>query len=166
MGQFEQALEKYAKYVIQQSRSNLARKEQNTSNKLYESLNYRIQNGRVKFLGEEYGLYQDKGVRGAEGHYADQATSGSPFKYRHHPSSDGEFVKSLSKWIKKKGIKGRDEKGRFIKDKTLSYLIARSIYKKGIRATMFFTKPFEEALPLFEDEILEGFLEDNLNLEE
>ena len=30
---------------------------------------------------------------------------------------------------------------------------------------MFFTKPFESALPLFEDDILEGFLEDNLKLD-
>jgi hypothetical protein len=164
MGKFEQALEKYAKYVIQQSRSNLTRKEHKASGKLYESLSYKIQANRVKFLGEEYGLYIDKGVRGSEGHYADQTTSGSPFQYRHHPSSDGEFVKSLSKWIKKKGIKGRDEKGRFIKDKTLSYLIARSIYKKGIRATLFFTKPFERGLDLYGDEIVAGYLEDNLTI--
>jgi len=30
---------------------------------------------------------------------------------------------------------------------------------------MFFTKPFEEALPLFEDDFLEGFLNDNLKIE-
>ena len=164
MGQFEQALEKYAKYVIQQSRSNLSRKGQNTSKRLYQSLSYKIKGTNVNFEGLQYGTYQDQGVRGAEGHYADKATSGSPFKYRHHPSSDGEFVKSLSKWIKKKGIKGRDEKGRFIKDKTLSYLIARSIYKKGIRATLFFTKPFERGLDLYGDEIVAGYLEDNLTI--
>lgn len=163
MGKFEQALEKYAKYVIQQSRSNLTKQGNSASGSLYKSLSYKIQGSKVKFLSNKYGVYQDQGVRGAEGHYADKATSGSPFKYRHHPSSDGEFVKSLSKWIKKKGIKGRDKKtGRFITDKSLTYLIARSIYRKGIRATLFFTKPFERGLDLYGDEIVLGYIDDNL----
>ena len=164
MGQFEQALEKYAKYVIQQSRSKLTKKGNKASGRLYNSLSYKIQGGKVKFEGLEYGLYIDQGVRGAEGHYADEATSGSPFKYKHHPSSDGPFAKSLSKWIKKKGIRGRDKKGRFITNQSLSYLIARSIYKKGIRATLFFTKPFERGLDKYGDEIVAGYLEDNLEI--
>lgn len=158
MGQFEQALEKYAKYVIQQSRSNLARKEQNTSNKLYESLNYRIQNGRVTFQSEEYGAYQDKGVRGAESTYPESRKS--PFKYRDKRPPSSVF----DKWTIKKGIAPRDEEGKFIKRKSLNYLIARSIYKKGIRATLFFTKPFERGLDLYGDEIVAGYLEDNLTI--
>lgn len=38
-------------------------------------------------------------------------------------------------WIKLRGIKGRDSKGRFITDKSLSFVIARSIGIKGIRPT-------------------------------
>ena len=158
MGQFEQALEKYAKYVIQQSRSNLSRKEQNTSNKLYESLNYRIQNGRVTFQSEEYGAYQDKGVKGAESTYPESRKS--PFKYRDKRPPSSVF----DKWTIKKGIAPRDEEGKFIKRKSLNYLIARSIYKKGIRATLFFTKPFERGLDLYGDEIVAGYLEDNLTI--
>ena len=158
MGQFEQALEKYAKYVIQQSRSNLSRKEQNTSNKLYESLNYRIQNGRVTFQSEEYGAYQDKGVKGAESTYPESRKS--PFKYRDKRPPSSVF----DKWTIKKGIAPRDEEGKFIKRKSLNYLIARSIYKKGIRATLFFTKPFERGLDLYGDEIVAGYIEDNLTI--
>ena len=66
MGKFEQALEKYAKYVIQQSRSNLSRKKHNASGNLYKSLSYKIQANRVKFLSDEYGSYLDQGVRGAK----------------------------------------------------------------------------------------------------
>ena len=158
MGKFEQALEKYAKYVIQQSRSNLSRKEDNSSNKLYESLNYRIQNGRVTFQSEEYGAYQDKGVKGAESTYPESRNS--PFRYRDKmPPS-----KVFDKWNVKKGIAPRDEERKFIKRKSLNYLIARSIYKKGIRATLFFTKPFERGLDLYGDEIVAGYLEDNLTI--
>jgi hypothetical protein len=51
----------------------------------------------------------------------------------------------------KSGIAPRDKNRKIYKRKSLNFLIARSIYKKGIRATMFFTKPFEDGLPLFED---------------
>tara|TARA_R100001079_G_scaffold45334_1_gene23016 strand:+ start:153 stop:635 length:483 start_codon:yes stop_codon:yes gene_type:complete len=160
MGQFEQALEKYAKYVIQQSRSKLTKKGNKASGRLYNSLSYKIQGGKVKFEGLEYGLYIDQGVRGAEGHYADKATSGSPYRYTNKmPPS-----KAFDKWIKKKGIRGRDKKGRFITDKSLTFLIARSIYKKGIRATLFFTKPFERGLDKYGDEIVAGYIEDNLTI--
>jgi hypothetical protein len=72
---------------------------------------------------------------------------------------------AFDKWSIKSGIAPRDSKGKFIKRKSLNYIIANSIFRKGIRASLFFTKPFEEALPLFEDEMLEGFLNDNLEIE-
>lgn len=158
MGQFEQALEKYAKYVIQQSRSNLARKGQNTSKRLYQSLSYRIKGTNVNFEGLQYGNYQDQGVRGAKSTYPE--SKNSPFRYRDKmPPS-----KVFDKWNVKKGIAPRDEEGKFISRKSLNYLIARSIYKKGIRATLFFTKPFERGLDLYGDEIVAGYLEDNLTI--
>jgi len=161
MGKFEEALEKYAKYVIKESRANLTRKGNKASGRLYQSLGYKIQGSKIKFEGLKYGLYQDQGVRGAEGHYADKATSGSPYRYRDKMPPSRAF----DKWIKKKGIKGRDKKtGRFITDKSLSYLLARSIYKKGIRATLFFTKPFERGQELYGEEWAAAFIEDNLTI--
>lgn len=157
MGKFEQALEKYAKYVIQQSRSNLTKQGNSASGSLYKSLSYKIQGSKVKFLSNEYGVYQDKGVKGANSSYNESRNS--PFKYRSKMPPSRVF----DKWIKQKGIKGRDKKtGRFITDKSLTYLIARSIYKKGIRATLFFTKPFERGLDLYGDEIVLGYIDDNL----
>tara|TARA_B100001027_G_C16083822_1_gene248518 strand:+ start:83 stop:559 length:477 start_codon:yes stop_codon:yes gene_type:complete len=158
MGKFEEALEKYAKYVIQQSRANLTRKGQKASGKLYQSLGYKIQGSKVKFESEEYGVYQDQGVRGAKSTYSE--SSKSPFRY----SSKMPPSRVFDKWTVKKGIAPRDEQGRFINRKSLNYLIARSIYKKGIRATMFFTKPFERGLDLFGDEIVAGYIEDNFKI--
>lgn len=158
MGKFEEALEKYAKYVIQQSRANLTRKGQKASGKLYQSLGYKIQGSKVKFESEEYGVYQDQGVRGAKSTYSQ--SSKSPFRY----SSKMPPSRVFDKWTVKKGIAPRDEQGRFINRKSLNYLIARSIYKKGIRATMFFTKPFERGLDLYGDEIVAGYIEDNFKI--
>ena len=65
--------------------------------------------------------------------------------------------------IKTKGIKGRDKKtGKFISDKSLKFLIARSIKNKGIRASMFFTKPFEAGIKKYENDIAIGYGDDIL----
>ena len=157
MSKFKKALEKYAKYVIQQSRSNLTKANSKASGKLYDSLSYKIDGTNVKFESEEYGLYQDQGVRGAKSYYADKGTSSSPFKYTTKMPPSSVF----DKWTIKKGIAPRDEKGRFINRKSLNYLIARSIYEKGIRATLFFTKPFERGIELYGDEMVAAYIEDN-----
>ena len=64
-------------------------------------------------------------------------------------------------YVKRKGIKGRDKKtGRFITNKSLQYLIARSIFQKGIKASMFFTKPFNQAYEKLPAELQENFVKD------
>ena len=159
MSEFRKALEKYAKYVIQQSRSNLTKKKNNASKQLYNSLEYRIQGDKISFLSEDYGEYLDKGVKGAKSTYPE--SSASPFKYttKQPPSS------VFDKWSIRKGIAPRDKQGKFVSRQSLNFLIARSIKNKGIRATLFFTKPFERGLDLYGDEIVAGYLEDKLNLQ-
>ena len=159
MSEFKKALEKYAKYVIQQSRSNLTKKKNNASKQLYNSLEYKIQGDKISFLSEKYGEFIDKGVKGAKSTYPE--SSASPFRYttKQPPSS------VFDKWSIRKGIAPRDKKGRFISRQSLNFLIARSIKNKGIRATLFFTKPFERGLDLYGDEIVAGYLEDKLNLQ-
>ena len=159
MSEFKKALEKYAKYVIQQSRSNLTKKKNNASKQLYNSLEYRIQGDKVSFLSEKYGEYLDKGVKGSKSTYPE--SSASPFKYttKQPPSS------VFDKWSIRKGIAPRDKQGRFVSRQSLNFLIARSIKNKGIRATLFFTKPFERGLDLYGDEIVAGYLEDKLDLQ-
>ena len=158
MSEFKKALEKYAKYVIQQSRSNLTKKKNNASKQLYNSLEYRIQGDKISFLSEKYGEYLDKGVKGSKSTYPE--SSASPFKYttKQPPSS------VFDKWSIRKGIAPRDKQGRFVSRQSLNFLIARSIKNKGIRATLFFTKPFERGLDLYGDEIVAGYLEDKLDL--
>ena len=165
MGKYEEALEKYAKYVVQQSRSNLTKKGNKASGDLYKSLGYQVTDDNITFTGEEYGLYQDQGVRGKNAYYS--ASANSPFRFGTGTGRKGGLTQGIAKWIKQKGIKGRDKKtGRFITDKSLTFLISRSIYDKGLRATLFFTKPFEAGLVKYGDEIAEAFIEDKINIEE
>ncbi len=66
----EQALKLFGDYVIQQSRSNLTKGKHNVDNKLYESLRYKLEVENdgvvVSFYMEDYGEFQDRGVKGVE----------------------------------------------------------------------------------------------------
>jgi hypothetical protein len=57
-------LNDFAKYVIQQSRSNLTKSNKNVNKKLYNSLDSEIEVGansfRLAFLMEDYGTFVDK----------------------------------------------------------------------------------------------------------
>ena len=168
MSEFKKAMEKYAKYVVQQARSNLSKGKNNASKKLYNSLGYEVKQNRTsggqfatgynaEFFMEEYGAYQDMGVHGAKSSYVENRKS--PFRY----TTKQPPTRAFDKWIKIKGIKGRDKKtGRFITDQSLKFLIARSIKNKGIRASLFFTKPFEAGINKYGDEIAGGFGDDVL----
>ena len=174
MGKFEEALEKYAKYVIQQSRSNLT-KAKKGGGKLYNSLGYKIDSPRVKFLSEDYGVFVDQGVRGKNpskvspnAKIRGQQAPNSDFKFGSgkSPKTFKQFVNKMSIWAKDKKVRFRDEKGRFARGnyKSLGYVIASNIYNRGIRPTMFFTKPFERGLELYGDEIVAGYIEDNFKI--
>jgi hypothetical protein len=162
--QTKEILNKFAKYVIQQSRTNLSKSKKNSSKSLYNSLDhkYKVVNGGIgiQFLMDEYGIYQDKGVRGANAYYADSATSQSPYSFK--TSSKIPPVKTLADWAKRKNIRLRDKKGRYSKGNynTIGFLIARSIKDKGIRASLFFTKPFEKAYKNLPKDLVKGFIND------
>ena len=65
-----EALNKFGKYLVQQSRSNLTRGNKNVSKALYNDLDYNIEVGKESFLFSfkmpEYGIYQDSGVSGTD----------------------------------------------------------------------------------------------------
>jgi hypothetical protein len=164
MEELKKVLKKYAEYVIEQAKENLKKGGRygthDKSGELSKSLSYIIDiNNKISFQSLKYGEFLDKGVKGAKSTYPESRES--PFKYTDKMPPSSVF----DKWSIRSGIAPRDEKGRFIKRKSLSFAIAKSIYKKGIRASMFFTKPFEDALPLFEDDMLDALLNDNLKLD-
>lgn len=148
----QKALNAFGKYVVQQSRSNLTKNKKNSTKKLYDSLDYEVNVGAndlsVIFSMEDYGKFQDLGVSGVKKKY------NTPYSYKDKMPP----AKAFSDWVVRKGLEGiRDEKGRFIKRKSLQFLIARSIYNKGIKPSLFFTKPFEKAFERLPQELQEKF---------
>tara|TARA_R100001591_G_scaffold41713_2_gene53059 strand:+ start:709 stop:1209 length:501 start_codon:yes stop_codon:yes gene_type:complete len=149
-----QAMNDFAKYVIQQSRSNLTKGNKNVTKKLYNSLDKKINKTKtgleLSFEMLEYGLYQDKGVSGTKKKYD------TPFKYtnKRPPSS------AFDKWNVRKGIAPRGRGGQFAKRKGLNYVIAKSIFEQGIKPSLFFTKPFEKRFNNFINELQIGVADD------
>jgi hypothetical protein len=124
----QEALEAFKKFVIQQARTRLSKERKNVSKELYNSLDATVKampnSILVEFEMNEYGLYQDKGVSGTEKKYD------TPYSYK----SKMPPIKPLAEWAKARNIRLRDEEGKFKKGnyQTIGYLIARSIYRKGI----------------------------------
>ena len=162
----QKALESFSDYVIQQSKTRLTKKDQNYTSELYNSLKYdfvKADDGFIiDFMMQDYGEFQDRGVKGVNSNYIENKNS--PFSYK--PSSNLRGLEYntgiFSKWAKAKlnKIPRSKKTGRFITYKSMGYILADSIKKKGIKATMFFTKSFEMGFEKLPQELQEAFAVD------
>lgn len=147
----EKYLKAFRDYVVRESRANLTRLKKNSSKKLHKSIKGTIKVSKnsigVDFSMEEYGLYQDKGVSGVKKKY----NTSYNYTTKMPPS------KALDKWIVRRGIAPRNEKGQLQTRKSLKFLIARSIYINGIKPSLFFTKPFEKAYKRMPNELIQKY---------
>ena len=155
----EISLNNFAKYVIQQSRSNLTKGGKNVNKKLYNSINKEIEVGansfRLAFLMEDYGAFQDQGVKGKT---SSTKAPNSPFKFGSGTGQKGGLTKGIFDWVTKKRIQFKDKRtGKFMSYQNTSFLITRSVYNKGIKPSLFFTKPFEKAFQRLPDELIEAY---------
>ena len=55
-------------------------------------------------------------------------------------------VGSLMQWIKQRGLKGRDKKGKFMTDKSFAYAIQKNINRFGIRPANFLDVSMEKIM--------------------
>ena len=147
----KEELNRFAKYVISQSRANLTRQKKNSSKDLYNSLKSDVKvsanSFELSFLMEDYGVFQDKGVSGVKKKY------NTKYSYTNKMPPPSK----MDKWIVKKGIAPRDKNGKFISRKSLQFMIARSIFNNGIKPSLFFTKPFEKAFKNIDKDLIKAF---------
>lgn len=144
----KKALEEFSDAVIQQAKLNLKGQNKVSSGNLYNSIKgseVKVSANSIEFSieMEDYGTFIDKGVNGKKSVYA------TPYSYKDKMPPPSK----LDKWIVKKGIAPRDEKGRFIDRKSLQFAIAKSIFNNGIKPSLFFTKPFEEQYKKLEGQL-------------
>ena len=120
----EKYLNSFGKQVVNRAKGNLQKAKGGGTN-LENSISFKVvadANGfSVQFYMDSYGTFVDKGVSGTKTKrtFKDykSKTISSPYKYttKQPPS------RVLDKWIVKKGIAPRDEKGRFMSRKSISF---------------------------------------------
>ena len=155
----QKALDRFKDHIIAQAKRNLTNKDKNVSKKLYNSIE-----GEVKvfpnsigmyFSMEDYWAYQDLGVKGKNS--ASKAPQ-SPYRFGSGTGKKGGLTAAMEKWVTQRRIQFKDRKsGKFMSYKSTAWLMTRSIYSKGIKPSLFFTKPFEAAYKNLPNELIDKY---------
>ena len=172
----ERYLNSFGKYIVQQARTNLTKAKKNDTKDLYNSISFKVttnqQGFSVQFFMDNYGTFVDKGVSGTNKTKSFKNYEGkvitSPYKFGTGSSRVGKAKGGMSgimaKWAKRKGFQWRNkETGKFMSHKSMGYLIARSIYSKGIKGISFFQRPLQLGLKDFPKEMLGAVKDDIIN---
>jgi len=169
MNNHQETLNKFIAYVVSQAKRNLTIKDKKASGKLYDSIQGEAKQFPnsigIYFEMENYGFFQDKGVKGANPNALPngskwkgvQKAPNSQFKFGSGSGPKGGLTRSLDKWIIRKGIAPRNSQGKFISRAGLKFVIARSIFMSGIKPSLFFTKPFEAAFKKLPDDLVTSY---------
>ena len=155
----KEVLDRFADYVIQQSRSNLTKGKINASKDLYNSFKKNLvvspNSIQMSIEAEGYWKFIDKGVRGAGGvrrttsKFNSKNNKGKLWKIKAKDSiykfgkSGGISPKHFREWAKRKGIS--------------EFAVAKAVYHQGIKPTKFLTTPFERAFKALPDEVVEAY---------
>ena len=148
----------FGKKTVKTARGILNAKGKNTSGDLSSSLGYylNVKEGVVelRFLGAPYADLVDKGVRGSK---SSAKAPKSPYSYttKQPPSN------VIDKWVVRKGLSGaRNDKGQFIKRKSLVFLIARSIKLYGVKPSNFFSDALNEGMRTLPKNVAKAYVKD------
>jgi len=158
----EAVLNKFGKYLVQQARANLTRKNKNVTKELYDSIKWESDASKTgdsfsaSFSMLFYGEFQDKGVKGKNSTYPE--SQASPFRFgTGKGGKKGGLTEAMKKWVRARRFQFRDEKGKFLSYDSTAFLIARSVYRKGIPASFFYSRPFNLAYQKLPAELVEAF---------
>ena len=156
------ALSKFTKYVVSQSRANLTRKNKNVKGKLYDSIKGEATTSKnsigIYFEMEDYGAYQDSGVKGKSSGNSLSTFKQGGFRFGTGTGKEGGLTEGINQWVKDRRFQFKDrETGRFLSYEQTAFIITRRIYQKGIEATRFFSKPFEVGFERLPEELVEAY---------
>ncbi|CAB5218015.1 hypothetical protein UFOVP207_54 [uncultured Caudovirales phage] len=152
----QEELDKFKKYVIQQSKSNLSKQDRNVSSKLYNSIKGEAKampnSFYINFEMEPYGQFLDQGIKGKN---SSSKAPNSPFKFGSGKGKKGGLTQGIDRWVRARRFQFRDKKkGKFLSYESTAFLITRSIYSKGTKPTLFFTKPFNKYFEKLPEELI------------
>ena len=145
------SLEKRVQDILAKAASNIinAAKANLKDGPLKKSLRAKEGKNSIEIIMEDYGMFKDKGVSGAnhsdfKGKKKKIHKSVAGYKFNSSSKAIGG-IEGIDKWMTKNNIRPRDSQGRYTKDRdTANYLIRRSIHHHGIKPSLFLTKPYEK----------------------
>jgi hypothetical protein len=122
----------------------------------------------------DYGIFVDKGVKGfnpanvsPNAKIRGQQAPNSLYRFGsgNFKGTWASYTNSLEKWVKRKGVRFRNN-GKYAEGsvKAVTSVVARNIYSRGLKPSLFFTKPFDKAFDRLPDEIVEAYGIDIVNL--
>jgi len=125
------ALQQFRDLVVAEAKANLQKMGKNASGRLSNSIK-----GDVKEMPNSF--------------------SDSPYSYKpgitNRPSP-----RHFDKWVVKRGLAPRGAGGKFVSRSSIKFALAAHIQKYGIRPSLFFTKPFEEAYKTLPDTLIDKY---------
>jgi hypothetical protein len=144
----KEAMEKYGEALVLEIVQQLKDADKDATGALARSIDYELietlDSIAIAITGEKYlGVVDGGRRRGAK------------------PPPSGAILK----WMSVRGIKGRDKKsGKFIKQKSAAFLIARAIGKNGIKPTFVIKKSLRKLKALQQKLLTEAAVEDMNNM--
>ena len=171
----QEILDEFKANVIREAKKGMPEDTKGLANSLKGYVKESKNSIQISFEMDEYGFYQDLGVKGKNpskvsknAKIKGQQAPNSPYKFGSGKSKSTfkQFASNIAKWAQRKNLRLRDEKGRFTKGnyKTIGYIVAGNIYNRGLKPTLFFTKPFEKYYKRLPKELTEKYALDMVNL--
>ena len=157
---FRNTLNDFAKLVIKGAKEELRRQKKINTGAMLKSLDYTIEPTTLGFKllfidtrDKPIADFVDKGVSGIVQKY------NTPYSYKPGGGSKQKPPPSvIIDWVSSKRFQFRDRKtGRFLSYNQTGFMIRESIYKRGLKPSLFFTKPFNKYFEMLPDQLFETF---------
>ena len=124
---------------IEQMKTDLQNAVPEATGNLRESITTKIETSKtgysVDFYMSDYAVYQDKGVNGVQKNW------GSPYTFSKMPPA-----RVFDRWMVVKGIAPRDSRGKLLPRKQAGWMIARSVFNKGLKPHNFIERNVDNKL--------------------
>lgn len=159
MNETKTYLDRFGKFIVQQSKTNLSKKRKRDTNELYNSISYELKVGKnsfeLSFKMADYGKFVDLGVKGFS---SSSKAPNSPFKFGSGTGMSGGLTKGIDGWVRRKRIQFKNRgNGQFMSYEQTAFLVRNSVWNKGIATTNFFQRPFELAFQKLPDDLVTRF---------
>lgn len=161
----QKALSRFIVSVVNQSKRLLTLKSKNKTKRLHKSIKGKSKANKNSFEAsfemEDYGKFQDRGVKGVGGTKAD----GTPWKLK-KVSRNGIGLSRPYAFRNKMPPSSAFRTDKINRPVSMgqSIAIAKTVYHQGIETSEFFSRPFESAFKKLPNELVEAYSLDLENM--